>query len=261
MARVFGHFGELMQGRIGALGPVGLITLPCPVLWAEAALVPSSAFSLYQKLPIVPPAQLYRLLKSLKLNTSGRFRLNLTMLAGGGAGASTAALMALAKAAGATDTQSIIAAVLAEEGASDPLLFDAPERLLWASRQGKVLAHLPSLPRFDIIGGFWGPVQRTDPNDHDFPDISDLLSDWPGAGLSQMAQLTSQSALRTLALRGPQNDPTKALACDLGALGFTIAHTGTARGLIFAPGMVPKTAATALRVHGFSRITQFKCGG
>ena len=30
--RVAGHFGELMQGRLGADGPLALISLPCPVL-------------------------------------------------------------------------------------------------------------------------------------------------------------------------------------------------------------------------------------
>ena len=261
MARVFGHFGELVQGRIGPSGPVGLITLPCPVLWADAVQVPCTGFSLYQKLPIVPHAKLHSLLKSLNLPASGKFRVTMTMPAGGGAGASTAALMALLLAAGACDRRAIIAAVLAEECASDPLLFDAPERLLWASRQGKVLAHLPPLPRFEVIGGFWGSGQRTDPNDHNFPDISDLVAEWPGTDLAKMAHLVSQSALRTLALRGPQNDPTEVLARNLGALGFNIAHTGTARGLIFAPGTVPKTAATALRAVGFSRITQFRSGG
>lgn len=261
MARIFGHFGELMQGRIGPSGPVGLITLPCPVLWADAVRVPSSGFSLHQNLLIVTRAKLHALLKSLKLLQSGKFRVTLTMPAGAGAGASTAALMALLLAAGACDRRAIIAAVLAEEGASDPLLFDAPERLLWASRQGKVLARLPTLPRFEVIGGFWGPGQRTDPNDNNFPDISDLLAQWPGADLAKMAHLASLSALRTLALRGPQNDPTEVLARNLGALGFNIAHTGTARGLIFAPGKVPETAATALRAVGFSRITQFRSGG
>lgn len=261
MARIFGHFGELMQGRLGPSGPVVLITLPCPVLWAEAFRTPSRGFGLYQKVSVVAPARLYRLLKSLNLNVSGRFRLSLTMPAGGGAGASTAALMALVQAAGATDARAIVMAVLAEEGASDPLLFVAPERLLWASRQGQILARLRPLPRFDVIGGFWGPGQRTDPKDHDFPDISDLLADWPGADLPTMALLASHSARRTIAQRGPQNDPTEALARDLGALGFSIAHTGTARGLIFAPGKVPETAAAALRSAGFSRITQFRGGG
>ncbi|MBI1172731.1 biphenyl 2,3-dioxygenase [bacterium] len=211
--------------------------------------------------PVVAQARVHRLLRALAVPARGRFRLRLTMPAGGGAGASTAALMALALAAGAVDREAIIAEVLAQEGASDPLLFASPERVLWASRRGAVLACLPALPKFEVLGGFLGPGQRTDPFDHDFPDISDLLADWPGADLAVMARLASQSARRTLALRGPAGDPTEGLARRLGALGFTIAHTGAARGLIFAPGLVPQAAAADLRAAGFSRITRFRCGG
>lgn len=260
-ARVSGHFGELLQGRIGPTGPIGLVTLPCPILFAEAEVVPARDLSLFQPTRVIAPARLRRLLAALDLPLRGRFRLRVTMPPGGGAGASTAALMALAQAGGARDADRLIRAVLDEEGASDPLLFAAPERLLWASRRGEILADLPPLPRFEVLGGFLGTGQRTDPLDHRFPDISDLLQDWPGAGLAQMARLASQSARRTLALRGPEGDPTEALAQRLGALGFTIAHTGAARGLIFAPGTVPEMAASDLRAAGFSRITRFKCGG
>jgi hypothetical protein len=170
-------------------------------------------------------------------------------------------LLALALAAGAPQDAALVAAVLAAEGASDPLLFARPERLLWASRRGEVLADLPALPRFEVLGGFLGPGLRTDPRDDAFPDISDLVAEWPGADLAHMARLASLSAKRTLALRGPKGDPTEALALRHSALGFSIAHTGAARALIFAPGTVPEAAAADLRAAGFSRITRFRCGG
>ena len=261
MHRVFGHFGELLQGRVGPLGPVALVTLPCPTLWAEAEVAASGQLALYQPVRVVGRARLLRLLAGLGLPTSGRFRLRLNMPAGGGAGASTAALIALAQAAGADDPVALMQAVFAAERASDPLLFDRPERVLWASRRGEVLARLPALPRFQVLGGFCGTGQRTDPDDHDFPDISDLVQDWPGAGLTRMAELATESARRTLARRGPADDPTPRLAYNLGALGFVIAHTGAARGLIFAPGTVPERAVADLRSAGFSRITRFGCGG
>ncbi len=261
MSRVFGHFGELLQGRIGPSGPVALVTLPCPTLWAQAQVAPGRLLALYQPVRVVTVPALHRLLDRLGLPERGRFRLRLNMPAGGGAGASTAALIALAQAAGAGDARALLRAVFAEERASDPLLFDRPERVLWASRRGEVLADLPALPRFEVLGGFCGKGQRTDPDDHDFPDISDLLEDWRGAGLTRMAHLAAESARRTLALRGPADDPTPALAHNLGALGFTIAHTGAARGLIFAPGTVPESAEADLRARGFSRITRFGCGG
>lgn len=261
MVRVFGHFGELLQGRIGPEGPVALVTLPCPVLWATAEQSTHRSFALYQPRPVVERVRLRRLLGALDLPVRGRFRLGLAMPVGGGAGASTAALMALALAAGAEPGPALIAAVLQAEGASDPLLLPRPERVLWASRRGEVLARLPALPRFAVLGGFLGPGQRTNPHDHAFPDISDLVAAWPGADLAEMANLTSQSARRTLALRGPQDDPTEALARKHGALGHCIAHTGAARGLIFAPGTIPETAVADLRAAGFSRITRFEGGG
>lgn len=238
-----------------------MVTLPCPMLWAEAEVAPFGPLGLYQSVRVVTVPALLRLLHRLDLPAQGRFRLRVNMPAGGGAGASTAALIALARAAGAVDASAITDAVFAAERASDPLLCPRPERVLWASRRGEVLADLPALPRFEVLGGFCGAGQRTDPDDHDFPDISDLVRDWPGADLPQMAQLATESARRTLALRGPADDPTPALARTFGALGFCIAHTGAARGLIFAPGTVPETAVADLRARGFSRITRFRCGG
>ncbi len=261
MTRVYGHFGELLQGRIGPCGPLALVTLPCTALWAEAGMVPSGRFGLYQAQKAVPRAVLRRLVRALDLPVRGQFSLRLSMPLGGGAGASTASLLALALAAGAPSDARLEAAVLAVEGASDPLARLHPERVLWASRLGVALGKLPALPRFEVLGGFFGAGQRTDPLDHTFPDVSDLVAAWPGPDLATMADLASQSARRTLGLRGPANDPTEALARRHGALGFCIAHTGAARGLIFAPRTVPQAAAADLRAAGFSRITQFGCGG
>ncbi len=261
-ARVAGHFGELLQGRLGPAGPVVLVTLPCPVLVAQAVFLPARQLSLLQSRRVVALDRLTRLLAHLDMPRRGRFRLMSQMPPGGGAGASTAALLALGMACG-LDSGTVAKACLAVEGASDPLQFAAPERVLWASRRGQVIAKLPTMPRFEVLGGFWGMHIRTDPQDNDFPDISDLISAWPSAcaDLGSIADLSSQSARRTLGLRGPKDDPTAMLASKWSALGFVIAHTGSARGLIFAPGTVPSAAAADLRRFGFSRITQFKGGG
>jgi hypothetical protein len=45
--RVSGHFGELMQGRLGPRGPVALITLPCARLGLHARLAPRLPLGLY----------------------------------------------------------------------------------------------------------------------------------------------------------------------------------------------------------------------
>lgn len=261
--RVLGHFGELVQGRIGPGGPLALITLPCPSLAATLCRAPGT-FRLHQTgARVLAGAEAARLLRALGRPVGGAHVLRLTMPAGGGAGASTAARVALARAAGETDPARIAAACLASEGASDPLMFPDPERLLWAPREGRVLGRLPPLPRLEAVGGFFGPPRRTDPRDLAFPDVSDLLAEWPTACASAagVARLAGLSAARTLALRGPQGDPTPALAARWGAPGWSIAHTGSARALLYAPGTVPAGLEGALRAEGFSRITRFRVGG
>ncbi len=267
IVRVAGHFGELMQGRIGPEGPVALISLPCRALVLEARLRPGPGLCVHgagQRL--LTPERARRFLASLGLPLSGRVTMRAAMPAGGGAGASTAALVALARLAGARLTPETLArAAIASEGASDPLMFPAAERLLWASRAGRVLDVLPPLPRLDVIGGFYGPPRRTEARDMDFPDIADLIDPWRRAAATgqaaALAEIAGTSAARTLALRGPDGDPTVGLARQLGAVGLVIGHTGSARGLLFLPDRIPKTAATVLRAAGMSGIVRFRVGG
>lgn len=249
--RVPGHFGEWMQGRLGPDGPVGLVTLPCPRLGLTAWSMPG----------LPPDARLMRLSAALGWPVAPvalRRRGGL----GQGTGLSTAALIAAASLSGWRGAPAALArACVAAEGASDPLMFPQPEGLLWASRQGRVAARLPRPPTYEVIGGFWGPLHWTDPSDAAFPDISDLVQDWAQArGLAAFAALASESAARTLARRGPAGDPTADLAQELGALGWQIAHTGTARGLIFAPGTVPPHARAALVRAGLRAPVQFRGG-
>lgn len=258
---VAGHFGELMQGRIGPEGPVALITLPCPALTVEARRAPVS-----DPHGLLPAARARALLRRLGLPDPGPVALAATMPRGGGAGASTAALVAYARLAGSQHNPSELAlACVAVEGASDPLMFSAPERLLWASRQAAVLEALPALPAFDVLGGFFGPNRRTDPADDDFPDIADLVTPWASAAraedLTSLARLAATSAERSLARRGHLPDPTARLATQCGALGHVIAHTGSARGLLFGPGTIPRFAPALLAAHGFRRIVTFGAGG
>jgi uncharacterized protein involved in propanediol utilization len=121
---------------------------------------------------------------------------------------------------------------------------------------------MPVPPRCSVLGGFWGAPQRTDASDRRFADISDLVAQWPGASdLKDFAQLASQSAARAAALRDAAPCPMADLARDLGALGHVRAHTGSARGLIFASGSVPARAASVLQQAGLRQIVQFERGG
>ncbi|MEL6516769.1 MAG: propanediol utilization protein [Pseudomonadota bacterium] len=264
-ARVAGHFGEWLQGRLGSDGPIALVTVPCPALYVEVTLSGDGDMRIVQPDPApLPPAQAARLLAALGYPARGSLHVTATMAPGRGAGASTAALVALARAFGAHDAVSIARACCAVEGASDPVMHDAPERLLWAPRRAEVLERLPAAPAVEVIGGFLGDGEITDPEDTAFPDISDLIPEWRRAAetgdATLFARCASQSASRTTALRGPSDDPTAALATSLGAMGHIRAHTGSARGLLFPTGGVPNGATDALHNAGVQDVLKFRTG-
>ncbi len=253
MIRVAGHFGEWLQGRLGEDGPLALVTIPCPAL----------AVTVGGADPLLPAETRDRFAAALGrcLAATG---LRADMPLGGGAGASTAALLALARAAGATEDPDILArACLAAEGATDPLMVASPDALLWAPREARPIRRLPPMPPAEIVGGFLGPPSPTDPADTDFPDISDLVTLWQAAtgDLACRAGLAAESARRCTARRGPADDPMPDLAADLGTLGHVRAHTGSARGLVFAPGAGPGRAEALLAEAGLTDIVRFRTGG
>jgi len=181
-----------------------------------------------------------------------------------GAGASTAALIALARAAGYDDSPERLAqACIRAERASDPLMFPCPDRLLWASRQRRVLREMRPPPRAAILGDKWGPPVYTDAGDETFEDVTDLVQDWQETveqgDLTRLSAVASESARRCTARRGPP-DPMAELSRDLGALGIVRAHTGSVRGLIFAPGTIPSHGAEALREAGLTGVLTFETG-
>ncbi|MBV0892707.1 propanediol utilization protein [Paracoccus sp. Z118] len=248
--RVRGHFGEYLQGRLGPVGPLGLITVPCPKTGLQAELQSGDHRVAHS---------LAGFLQALGLAAKGEIGLSLLSPPGAGTGISTARLIAAARLHGWQGPAGrLMAACVAEEGASDPLAFVHPERLLWASREGRILQPMPVLPAHDIVGGYFGAPCSTDPADVDFPDVSDIVADWQGTrDLQGFAELASESARRCLRMRGPADDPTEELARNLGAAGLLIAHTGSARGLIFPKGEVPPDAASALEAAGLAGVMQF----
>ncbi|SFD63973.1 propanediol utilization protein [Roseivivax sediminis] len=257
MRRIAGHFGEWLQGR-SAEGPLALVTVACDALAVTAERLSDGPLSLDQVPQFLTDPQAARMLEALG-KPSGRYRLRADMPPGGGAGASTAALLALAG-DGAPDA--LARACLSVEEASDPLMHARPDSLLWAPREARILRRLPPPPRAEIVGGFFGPPVRTDAADCAFPDVSDLIAAWEaGPDLATAAGIAATSAARTTALRGPHDDPSEALARETGALGHLRAHTGSARGLIFAPGTVPAGAEAALTRAGFTGVIRFETGG
>lgn len=254
-----GHFGEWIQGRLGPDGPVVLVTLACAALCARA---PGTRL---RPRDLVGSARLDAFAAALGIERRDFPDLDCDMPLGAGAGASTACLVAAARALGFRGTPETLArACLAFEGASDPLMYDVPDSLLWASRRAEVVRTLPAPPEAEIVGGLWGAAERTDPTDATFPDIADLVDMWVQAvgcsDLAAVAGIATESARRCTALRGP-GDPMADLARELGALGVARAHTGSARALIFAPGRAPDGAEATLREAGLDRVLRFRTGG
>ena len=264
--RVAGHFGEWLQGRDGPEGPVVLVTVPCPQLGVSATKFCAGALEISGAAGVLETERAKLFLNALGADVGGLFELTSEMQPGGGAGVSTASLLALAAAAGITAAPDNLAkACLVVEGAVDPLMIHAPEEVIWASRQARVIERLAPLPEAEIVGGFWSEPVRTRAEDQMFPDISDLIQDWrlaaASGSLKWLAQIASASAMRTTELRGPVADPAAQLADELGALGYVRAHTGSARGLIFRPGECPAEAERVLEGQGFKDVIRFLTPG
>lgn len=259
MGFVSGHFGEWIQGLVG--GSLALVTLDCRTMGVHATWEDAPGFAFEDPAGLIGETRARALLEAIGLAPRGKITLTPDLPPGGGAGMSTAALVALARAAGAAEP-GLAAACLAVEGAVDPLMLARPDTALWAPRSATRLGPLPPPPRADILGGFWGAPHRTDPGDHDFPTVDDLIADWAkGPDLPEAAHLASLSAARTTALRGPGDDRTETLASQLGALGWARAHTGSARALIFAPGTIPDVAEARMRRAGYTHVLRFSTGG
>ena len=267
IARVSGHFGEWLQGKLGDNGPVALISVQCPAFWVQVAWSSSDAFAYNSEIAGLSVDKAQAILDALQILPHAKIYGHTNTPVGAGLGASTASLVALAKAASKRDldTEVIANACLSVEGATDPLMYPGFDRLLWASRAAKVLARYAPPPRFEVLGGLIGSRQITDPNDNNFPDIGDLLKAWPEAtkngNLQNVGELATESYQRTTKLRDATPEPTMDLAKELGAIGIIRAHTGSARGFLFQPGTVPATGLHSLAEAGYSDATQFITGG
>ncbi|MEO0386844.1 MAG: propanediol utilization protein [Pseudomonadota bacterium] len=249
-----------MQGRLGPAGPVVLITLAVRERGVTARWRPGHGFQIHDPADLLPSPLRRALLRRLAPLPRGTLSLSADMPPGAGCGSSTAALTAVLRllAPGAA-MWTLAKAVWRIEGATDPLMMPVPETHLWAPRAAHSLARLPALPAADVLGGFYPGRARTDPTDHRFADVSDLVAAWPGpaaAGdLPALAALATQSARRNHALRGGGDlAALEAAARTTGALGLVIGHTGTAHGLVFPPRGAPETAITTLRRAGYRDV-------
>lgn len=242
-----GHFGELLQGRLEADGPLALVTLPCAAMKATARFRPDLGGALALQgagggaIARRAAEAVGRLLGG---SASGRLTIETTAPLGGGCGSSTLSalttLRAVAAARGAALTAEEAARIcLDAEGAVDPLMHGAPGRLLWAPRAARILATLPPPPPLWIAGGFDGPGRATDPADLAFPNLGDaaerLGAAFAAGDAAAVGAIASGSAVRNQR-RNPKRTfaAVEGLAGKMGAVGLVAAHTGSALGLLFA---------------------------
>ena len=260
---VNGHFGEFIQGRLGVTDPLVLVTVPSrffkvQVTYTEGAFeVVQNGTSFYDR------SVVSELAKLAKARLSGRLKICLSMPEACGLGSSTATRVGILRAIRPDiSVNSIVSICLKHERASDPIMYKSPERLLWAPREGKIVEKLPRLPKISCIGGLFGSPLKTNPSDNNFPIISDLVDKWKRTEMTDknFAEICAESSERTISIRKLSDDPTRKITKEIGALGFSIAHTGNVRNFIFPYRSIPSNAEKILSSYGFRNVHRFSLG-
>ena len=270
---VCGHFGELLQGRLGAEGPVVLVTLPCSALQTTAEYEPERALEID-----VRPLKLRNLALAAFLaafarcgdgKPRGRLSVHCAAVPGAGCGASTmttlAVIRAVACAFGARLSPHEEAKLcLKTEGATDPLMFSEPGALLWASREARCVERLRRPPAFEALGVLDGEGRQTDPNHKTFANVSDLAAALAAAfdqsDRAMIGAIATECARRNrLDEALPHFDAIERIGRSAGSFGVAAAHTGSSVALLFPPG-APRieSAAQALIELGFPAPLRFK---
>lgn len=270
-ARIAGHFGELVQGRLGAEGPVALITLPCPALVTEVRFRPGPGpLRADEAISAKTLAAARHALAELGVaEPCGVLTIRRPAAPGLGAGSSTAetlgAVRAVATAHGVRLPPETEARICLEaEGAVDPLMHDRP--CLFASRQGRVLRQLPGLPAMLCVGGFAGPPRETDAGADDFAEMGATFgaaAEALAAGdLVALGKAATASAEANQARRpNPAFPALRAAAERLGAAGVALAHTGAAIALILPPDADERPARAALAEAGARDVIAWRLSG
>lgn len=249
---VCGHLGEIVQGKWQ--GELALVTLPCDQVRVTARFAPGASNS----------ALVARMAARLGPVHDSMIDVSTNVPAGCGAGISTASALASLRLMSPGLTPEVESAhLLAVEGAVDPLAFPASPPRIWASRRAVTLAVLPAFPELIAVGGFDGPGHRTNPDDHDFPDMTEaftLLHTPTPQSIGRAASL-SASANQSRNPR-PNWAAAQRLMAETGALGIAVAHTGSALSLLFTPKADGISRAEAgLHALGLSHVMRVAFGG
>ncbi len=269
-ARVAGHFGELVQGRLRPDGPLALVTLPCARLVSGALYSPARGDLEITRQPSgkVRRAAELALAQFAGPDWGGTLTIESEVRPGAGTGSSTAEVLGtirvVAQAFGASpgpDEEAHLC--LKAEGAVDPLMYPGP--VIFASREARVIDALPPLPALRVVGGLAGPGQPTEPEDQDFPDMAQAFARL-AEGLETGNLQTIASAARMSAEANQTRNPNPfwgtvvRLGREHGALGPVVSHTGSAIGVLLPPNRDGEGLRAALAAEGLSQVIDFPIG-
>lgn len=287
------HFGEILQGAFRLDGVVrrALVTLPLPGCGSRAVFEPRPESGIRLLCGSRPPESILKVRRAVRESlllcgreSGGSLYLSGGVPAGRGMGSSTseivATIRAVSDAFGVSPTCEEVAEVASRcEVASDPLMFCEDAPLLFDSRQGRVLMRLGErLPRMEVIGVDTGEVgvgtDGLEPPEYTEDEIlgfgrllCELEEGILRGDVRAVGRVATQSALiNERYLPKPDLETVMAVSEECGAVGVSVAHSGTVMGVIFAPESrsapladIPR-AARILGEAGYS-VRRFGVGG
>jgi uncharacterized protein involved in propanediol utilization len=278
--------GEIMQGQIedgGYRRHRCLVSLPCNLLYSKVTFIPAAAALL-----TVEPAHKEKVKRVVELTLrrfdlegiGGSLSVESNIEEGKGYGSSTADCVAGAIAAADAVGRNLMEQELAElvveaETASDNFMF--PRAVLFAHREGAVLEDFgPKLPEVEILGldaDLDGAVYTLE-----FPPavysarqvqcfhtmVSALrraIQENDNALLGRVA--TASSVINQQFLPKPMFREILGLAGHMGALGVSVAHSGTIMSLLFDPAdprLESRISETQKRLEqlGITKVLRFQ---
>jgi uncharacterized protein involved in propanediol utilization len=256
------HHGEILQGvfepdhQSGRLQR-GLITLPRKARGSRARFAPRPGAGL-----TVEPPQKVKALRAAKLalrrygapGTGGHLEISCDVPEGWGMGSSTsdvvATIRAVADAHGIEPASSEVARLaVAAESASDSTMFE-DRAVLFAHREGVVLEDLgDTLPPVEVVGlasrRYAGAIEtvKMPPARYDWWEVEAFrplrallrkaVHDQDPRLLGRVASASSRINQRHLPK--PGFEAVQRVGANVGALGLSVAHSGTVMGLLFDP--------------------------
>mgnify|MGYP000564920683 CR=1 FL=1 len=242
---VYGHFGEIIQGVSLKYSTVVLVTLPCSkvITCASFKKVSNSSLIIRGAGMQERKAALCALMEMNMLGCGGILTVHSDVPACSGLGVSTMSILATVRAVGKSVGYVFSARQESDickyvEQASDPLMYNAPGQILWASRKMYICELLGAIPSVVVVGAVDGKGHFTDPKDEDFPYVDDLYVLLKQGVTLGCYRTIGEVATESASLNQQRNPRPHwgsfiEIAKDTGAVGISVAHTGSAISLLF----------------------------